>query len=75
MTPSLKSSFEPFELLRRLCAGLILASCPRPVQAGPGKDAGRLREKISFVDKLTFLEGDTDELAIDAATHGDGVEA
>jgi hypothetical protein len=34
-----------------------------------------LREEISFVDELTFLEGDTDELAIDAAADGDGIES
>src|SRR5260370_4003000 len=33
-----------------------------------------LREKISFVSELAFLEGDADELAVDAAANRDGVE-
>jgi hypothetical protein len=33
-----------------------------------------LCEKISFVNELTFLKGDADELTVDAATNRDGVE-
>src|SRR4029077_16866400 len=33
-----------------------------------------LREKISLVDELAFLERDTDELTIDTAANRDGVE-
>jgi len=32
-----------------------------------------LREKVSFVDELTFLERNTDELTIDATANRDGV--
>ena len=33
-----------------------------------------MREHIALVDELTFFESDADELAIDAAADGDGVE-
>jgi hypothetical protein len=33
-----------------------------------------LREKVSLVDELTFLERNTDELTIDATANRDGIE-
>ena len=72
----LEEKFEPFEIYFGVSAlGLILGKLPQGLFQLDLEGAGvNLREKIAFVDELTFLEGDTDELAIDAAAHGDGVE-
>jgi len=75
MTPSLKSSLNRSRFTSASCAGLILGKLPQGLfQLDLEGTRVNLREKIAFVNKLTFLESDTDELAIDAAANSDGVE-
>src|SRR6266436_2888940 len=61
--------------LRVFALGLVFSELPKRLLKldleGTRID---LREKISLVNELAFLEGNADQLAVNAAAHGDGVE-
>src|SRR5260370_5942691 len=55
--------------------GLVLGELPQGLLQLDLKGTRiNLREEIAFVDELAFLERDTEELAVDAAANGYGVE-
>src|SRR5260370_7013660 len=72
----LKKKFESFEIYLSVSAlSLIFGELPQGLREldleGTRID---LREKLSFVDELTFLERYADELTIDPAANRDGIE-
>src|SRR5260370_4989528 len=73
----LKKKFESFEIYLSVSAlSLIFGELPQGLcELDLERTRIDLREKVSFVDELAFLEGHTDELTVHATANRDGVES